>query len=208
MDRGRILFYRFLATFNTWSPLERAVLANDRFSLDHLISSDKTPPTAALDALHLSAQLSRPDVFSYLLHQHPRLTSSLASDEFLYAAVEGSSIPIWRIILSHKPSAKSHQFGHRGTLLEICVSGQKIELLSFLLQEGAKPGTRILIRAKLFGASGETEELLRSYGATIEPEDEGWEEEWKRIKLQRKEQRRRFELARKEEQQRFELART
>lgn len=155
--------------------LESAILANDLSSLTHLTSPITTPPTTALDALSLTARLSRPVAFLHLLNQHPSLTSSLATEPLLLAALTGGSVPIWRIILSHEPMAKNRRFGHYGTVVERCVTGAKTELLAFLLQEGARvemTGRPILLRAKVCGASEEIRELLVRYGATTDFEDE------------------------------------
>ena len=43
-----------------------------------------------------------------------------------------------RLPLAHQPGAKDCRFVHHGTVVELCVSSNKKELLRYLLGEGAK----------------------------------------------------------------------
>ncbi|MCJ1348807.1 hypothetical protein MMC31_007040, partial [Peltigera leucophlebia] len=152
--------------------LESAILANDLPACS-LLTSPTTSTTDPLHALSLSARLSRPLAFAHLLTLHPSLTDSLNTEPFLLAALTGGSVPIWRIILAHEPTAKDRRFGHYGTVVERCVMGKKKELLEYLLGEGARVERPILLRAKACGASEEIRELLVRYGATTDlPDDE------------------------------------
>ncbi|MCJ1267961.1 hypothetical protein MMC22_007847 [Lobaria immixta] len=119
------------------SNLESAILANDLPACS-LLTSSTTSTTDPLHALSLSARLSRPLAFAHLLTLHPSLTDSLNTEPLLLAALTGGSVPIWRIILAHEPTAKNRRFGHYGTVVERCVMGEKKELLEYLLGEGAR----------------------------------------------------------------------
>ena len=155
------------------ATLESAIIANDLPTLS-LLTSPSLSPTGPLQALTLSARLSRPLAFSHILTQHPNLTDSLRTEPLLLSALTGASVPIWRIILEHEPMAKNMRFGHHGTVVERCVQGHKKELLEYLLTEGARveqTGRPILLRAKVCGASEEIKELLIRYGATTDLPD-------------------------------------
>lgn len=156
--------------------LEKAILADDLPTVSRL-TSPPSSSTDPLDALNLSARLSRPQAFSHLLAQHPNLTDSINTEPLLLDALTGASIPIWRIILDHEPAAKNRRFGHYGTVVERCVVGDKKELLEYLLGEGARvelPGRPILLRAQVCEASEAIKELLIKHGATTDfAEEEG-----------------------------------
>lgn len=154
------------------NTLETAILADDLSALSDLCAY---PPYTPLHALIRFACLSRSVAFSHLLSCHPSLTDSFKTDDLLFAALGGGSVSIWRIILAHRPEAKNQRFGHYGTVLEQCVMMKNMELLKYLLAEGARvemPGRPILLRARLCGASEEMNELLLSYGATTEFDEE------------------------------------
>ena len=164
--------------------LETTILTDNVDALSKILTSpssslsSSSPSSSApspLDALSLSARLSRPVVFSYLLTQHPELTSSLNTESFLLAALTGASVPIWRIILAHEPTAKNRRFGHFGTVVERCVMQGEKELLEYLLSQGARvelTGRRILSRAEVCGADEEIKEILVRYGARQDFSDE------------------------------------
>ena len=158
--------------------LESTILANDLPTMSLLTS----PPTSSTDLLHaltLSASLSRPLAFSHLLTQHPSLTDSLYDRSLLLLALGDANVPIWRIILAHKPGAKDRHFGHHGTVVERCVQSGYIELLKYLLGEGARverTDKPIMLRAMVCEASEEMKELLIRYGATTNFSEE--QAEW------------------------------
>lgn len=157
-----------------WGPktpddvrLKTAILTEDLPALSHLLETTSPTTVTPIDALLLSAKLSRPISFDYLLAHHPDLVSSLRTESLLYAALTGDCIPVWRTILAHEPRAKNHRFGHHGTVIESCVSGKKKELLRYLLSEGAQVelGKSVLLRAEFFEADEEIKDMLVQYGA-------------------------------------------
>lgn len=155
--------------------LETAILTDDLSTLSDLLASPPYTSGTPLQALSLSARLSRSVAFSHLLSRHPTLTDSFKTQALLLNALDGGSVLIWRIILAHRPEAKNQRFGHFGTVIERCVIEGKMELLEYLLAEGATvemPGRPILLRARLCGASEEMKELLVRYGATTDFEEE------------------------------------
>lgn len=155
--------------------LETAILTDNLHALSEILTSSSPPAPSPLHALSLSARLSRPVAFSYLLTEYPELTSSLNTQSFLLEALTGASVPIWRIILAHKPTAKNRRFGHFGTVVERCVMDGEKELLEYLLGEGARVelmGGRVLLRAEVCGADEEIKELLVRYGARQDFSDE------------------------------------
>jgi hypothetical protein len=164
---------------STNSTLKTAILADDLSALAALLTSPPDPTITPLRALSLSAALSRPISFSDLITQHPTLTTSFNNQDLLINAVGSGSIPIWRIILAHRPEAKDQRFGHYGTVVERCVIGGERVLLEYLLAEGARveaTGRPILLRARLCGASEEIKELLVRYGARPVSKEEEEEE--------------------------------
>lgn len=157
-----------------YTTLKEAILANDLPTLS-LLTCTTISAIGPFNALTMSACLSRPLAFSHILGQHSSLTKSLNTDPLLLSALTGASVPIWRIILKHEPTAKNRRFCHYGTVVEQCVQGHKKELLEYLLGEGARveqTGRPILLRAKVCGASEEIKELLIKYGATTDLPDE------------------------------------
>lgn len=156
--------------------LKTAILTDDLPALSHLLTPPSPPTLTPLHAFTLSAKLSRPVSFDYLLAHHPDLASSLRTDSLLLNALTGDCVPVWRIILAHEPGAKDHRFGHFGTVVERCVSWNMKELLRYLLGEGAKVeqwrGKPILLRAEIFEADEEIKEMLVRYGARTDFADE------------------------------------
>ena len=156
-----------------WGPktpddiLETAILSDDLPTLSHLPETTSPTTLTPIDALLLSAKLSRPTSFDYLLTHHPDLASSLRTESLLYAALDGDCIPVWRAILAHDPEAKNHRFGHHGTVIEMCMSSKQKELLRYLLGEGARVelGKSVLLRAEFFEADEEIKDMLVQYGA-------------------------------------------
>lgn len=160
--------------------LENAILADDLSALSALLATPLDATITPLGALALSARLSRPASFAHLISQYPTLIASFNTDSVLLDAVSGGSIPIWRIILEHRPDAKNQRFGHFGTVVERCVANGKSDLLKYLLAEGARveqTGRPILIRAKVWLASEEIKETLAKYGAKTDFSEEELEEE-------------------------------
>ena len=158
----------------TNSASEAAIRNDDMPTFTRLLASPSSPPP--LDLLILAAKFSRPIPFSHLLTTYPALNSSLNSDPLLLAALTGGSIPIWRLILEHEPSAKDHRFGHFGIVVDRCVFNGDKDLLEFLLAEGARveeTGRRILVRAEVCGASQEIKDLLLRYGARKDFNEDG-----------------------------------
>ena len=157
-----------------WGPktpddvrLQTAILTDDLQALSHLLENPPTPTITPAYALVISASLSRPVSFEYLLAQHPDLASSLGTESLLLAALTGDCVPIWRTILTYEPGAKNHRFGHHGTVIEMCVSSNNKELLRYLLGEGARVelGKSVLLRAEFFEADEEIKDMLVRYGA-------------------------------------------
>ena len=156
-----------------WRPktpdevLKTAILTNDLPTLSHLFENPSPSALTPVDALLLSARLSRPISFDYLLAHHPDLASSLNTESLLYNALTGDCVAVWRTILAHEPRAKNHRFGHHGTVIEMCVSSRQKELLRYLLGEGARVelGKSVLLRAEFFEADEEIKDMLVQYGA-------------------------------------------
>lgn len=130
-------------------------------------SSDPTSnPTQYL--ARESARNGNAALFRYLLTQYPSLLSgdNHAVDRILVNAMEGG-VSIWEIILEHNPYWKDYEFsGHRGCVLEWVVEFKKMELLEFLLREGAdtdREGDPVLELARLRGAGSEMLELIKKY---------------------------------------------
>lgn len=156
------------------TALKDAILANDLPTIS-LLTCTSISTIDPLHALTVSACLSRPLAFSHILRQHSSLTKYLNTEPFLLSALTGASVPIWRIILKHEPTAKNRRFGHFGTIVEQCVQGRKKELLEYLLAEGARveqTGRPILARAMVWGVSEDIKQLLIKYGATTDFPDE------------------------------------
>ena len=147
--------------------LKTAVLSDDLPTLSHLLEKPSPSNFKPIDALLLSARLSWPISFDYLLAHHRDLISSLKTESLLLAALTGDCVPVWRTILAHEPRAKNHRFGHHGTGIEMCVSSRQKELLRYLLGEGARVelGKSVLLRAEFFEADEETKDMLVQYGA-------------------------------------------
>ena len=157
------------------TTLKDAILANDLPTIS-LLTCTSISSIDPLHALTVSASLSRPLAFSHILRQHSSLTKYLNTEPLLLSALTGASVPIWRIILTHEPTAKNRRFGHFGTVVEQCVQGHKKELLEYLLAEGARveqTGMPILVMAMVCGASEEIRDLLIRYGAMTDFPDEG-----------------------------------
>ncbi|KAK3177882.1 hypothetical protein OEA41_000014 [Lepraria neglecta] len=148
--------------------LETAILTDNLPALSHLLTFLSPPAPSPVHALTLSARLSRPVAFSHLLTHNPDLILSLNTESFLLSALTGGSVPIWRIILAHEPTAKNRRFSHYGTVVERCVVEGKKELLEYLLGEGARvegTGRPILLRPEVCGADEEIKEVLVRYWA-------------------------------------------
>ena len=157
-----------------WGPklpddvrLRNAILSDDLPTLFHLLENPSASTITPVYALVVSTRLSRPVSFDYLLAQHPDLASSLGTESLLLAALTGDCVPIWRTILTYEPGAKNHRFGHHGTVIDMCVSSNKKELLQYLLGEGARVelGKSVLLRAEFFEADEEIKDMLVRYGA-------------------------------------------
>jgi len=173
-------------TTTNQSAIETAVLADDLTTLDKLLATpaDARPAVPLpLPALMFSALKSRPLSFQHILQTHPNLQAELNNRSLLLKAIDGG-VPIWNVILEHRPEAKNQRFGHYGTVVERCVMDGEEELLTFLLEKGARVeregGIPVLRRAELCGASENIKAVLRKHGARTEwrdSEDEDGEDD-------------------------------
>lgn len=115
-----------------------------------------------------SARHGNAPLFCYLLNQYPSLldNKNRAVEKILVSALEGG-VSIWEVILEHDPYWKDYVFAaHRGCVLERVIEFDHMELLEFLLREGAdtdREGDPVLEMARIRGASSEMMELIEKY---------------------------------------------
>ena len=107
----------------------------------------------------------------HLANTHPDL--DLFSETLGRRALHGG-VNIWKALLEKEPKLKNARWGHAGTVVEHCVMQQKVDVLRFLLEQGAKVESEekpILQMAEIAESPEEIKRLLKEYGA-----DEGWRE--------------------------------
>ena len=108
------------------------------------------------------------DLFRYLLDQYPTLltTYNRNVEDILVNAMEGG-VSIWKIVLEHDSRWMDHEFtAHRECVLEFVLKDNRMELLEFLLKEGAdtdRAGDPVLEMVRLHRADCETMELVKKY---------------------------------------------
>lgn len=107
----------------------------------------------------------------HLVNTYPDL--DLFSETLGRRALHGG-VNIWKVLLEKEPKLKDARWGHAGTVVEHCVMQEKVDVLRFLLEQGAKVESEarpILQMAETAESPEEIKRLLREYGA-----DEGWRE--------------------------------
>ena len=101
----------------------------------------------------------------HLVNTHPDL--DLFSESLGRRALHGG-VNIWKVLLEKEPKLKNARWGHAGTVVEHCVMQQKVDVLRFLLEQGAKVESEnkpILQMAEIAESPEEIKRLLREYGA-------------------------------------------
>lgn len=88
-----------------------------------------------------SAYTGNAPLFRHLLFEYPSLFSSNTTNNeaVLRKAIRGGGVPIWKILLEQSPFWKDHEFaGHNGVVIEKVAQEGSLELLQYLLEQGAE----------------------------------------------------------------------
>ena len=118
--------------------------------------------------LEHAAMFGNVDVIEYLLARGSDL--DLQSHTLGCHAMEGG-VEIWQVLLRHQPGLKNQHYGHAGSVVEHCVKHDHIDLLRYLLEQGAAVEDEdrpILQMAEVMDASDEIKGLLVKYGANVD----------------------------------------
>ena len=111
-------------------------------------------------AFHANTSLVR-----HLLSTHPNL--DIHSETLGMHAFTGG-VHVWAAIIEHEPGMKDMRYGHSGSVVEHAVKFRKVEVLRYVLEQGAKveeDERPILQIATIFEAGEEIEGVLKEFGA-------------------------------------------
>lgn len=104
----------------------------------------------------------------YVLRRNPQLD---LQNRIIACNATNGGVEAWKVLLSHDSGLKNIRHGHVGTVVEHCVKHGLVDVLRYLLQQGAlieEEDRPVLQVAEVVGASKEIQDLLISYGADVD----------------------------------------
>lgn len=160
------------------SDAQTAAHVLDRISTTAVYSSEtslgfKRPPSSLIAEQYLlerAANFANVAVMQYVLKRNPELD---LRNHILACNATNGGVEAWKVLLRHDAGLKDIRHGHAGTVVEHCVKHGHVDVLRYLLEQGAlveEEDRPVLQVAEVVGASKEIQELLISYGA-----DMGWD---------------------------------